>query len=115
MRVNAQFLSTDELASAIIRRNSIGHEATLSIDERLAKAKQEKESEPQNELLKALKKRKTSTGQSNATLEKAADVKSPTEKPPVVFENRNIATGSSQEDNQVRETCTCNNNNIVLA
>ena len=100
----------DELVSAIVRRNSIGREATLSIDERLAKAKQDKESEPQNELLKALKKRKASTEQSSSsTAEKSAapaETLSPTEKAPIVLENSNTATGSSQEDNQVQLTCT---------
>ena len=96
---------TDELASAIVRRNSIGREATLSIDERLAKAKQEKESEPQNELLKVLKKRKASTEQSGSTAEKSETL-SPTEKAPIVLENTNTATGSSQEDNQVQLSCT---------
>ena len=65
--------------------------------------KQQKESEPQNELLKALKKRKTSTEQSSSTPEKSAPTEtlSPTEKPPVVLESTNAATGSSQEDSQV--------------
>ncbi len=97
---------TDELVSAIIRRNSIGREATLSIEERLAKTKQEKESEPQNELLKALKKRKASNEQtSSSTTEKPAaptETLSPTEKAPTVLENTNTAAGSSQEDNQVQ-------------
>ena len=103
--VKVHVFSTDELASAIIRRNSIGREATLSIDERLAKAKQQKDSEPQNDLLKALKKRKVSTEQSSSTPEKSAptDVPSPTEKPPMVLENSNTATGASQEDSQVQE------------
>lgn len=102
--MSVQSFPTDELTSAIVRRNSIGREATLSIDERLARAKQQKDSEPQNELLKALKKRKVSTEQSSSTPEKSApaEIRSPTEKQPIVLENTNAASGPSQEDSQVR-------------
>lgn len=92
-----------ELASAIVRRNSIGRDANLSIDERIAQGKQQKESEPQSELLSVLNKRKVSSEQSadgGAAKALQTDTTSPTEKQPVVFENANVAT-SSQEDNEV--------------
>lgn len=90
------YLSAGELASAIVRRNSIGQEATLSIDERLVRAKQQKDSEPQNELLNALKKRKVSVEQSSSAPEKTVPAagQSPVEKQPV-------ETVSSQENKEV--------------
>ena len=77
----------------------------MSIDERLAMTKQQRDLEgpPQNELMKALKKRKVSVEQSNSVPEKATpttDVHSPVEKEAVV-ENINLTTGSPQEDKEV--------------
>lgn len=101
-RFKGQFYCTGELASAIVRRNSIGREATLSIDERLTQKKQQREASPQNELVNALKKRKVSVEQGN----KATEVRSPTEKELVAGENANIATDSSQKDSEVSASYT---------
>ena len=79
----------------------------MSIDEQIARGKQKRETGEQNELLNALKKRKASTEQGSSPTEKvvtATGVKSPVEKEPVVFENVNVGTGSSQEDSEVRTT-----------
>ena len=101
-KVNFHFVG--ELASTIVHRNSTGHEATMSIDERLAMSKQQREEAPQNELMMALKKRKVSIEQLGSVLEKATPtttkVHGPAEKEPVV-EDINLTTGSSREDEKV--------------
>ena len=82
----------------------------MSIDERLAKSKQQRESEPQNELLNALKKRKVSVEKTASVAERKvapAEVKSPVETQPVVLEDVTVATGSSQGISEVQ------NNNIA--
>lgn len=111
----SMFISIGELASTIVHRNSIGHETTMSIDQRLAVSKQQREEAPQNELMIALKKRKVSVEQSGHVPEKATlttEVRDPAEKEPVV-ENINLTTGSSQEDQKVSTIYIFNTHSIL--